>query len=69
MGNHHWTIHEIHIIQKQFKITPDFAMVKLLPGRTPCAIACKRRHLNLKYTQVWINEQLKLDRISPYAFC
>jgi len=69
MGNHHWSIHEIHIIQKQFKIMPDFVMVRLLPGRTACAIACKRRTLNLKYTQEWMNEQMKLDRISPYAFC
>ncbi|PIQ71367.1 hypothetical protein COV87_03805 [Candidatus Roizmanbacteria bacterium CG11_big_fil_rev_8_21_14_0_20_37_16] len=69
MGNHHWSIHEIHIIQKQFKIMPDFAMTKFLPERTPCAIACKRRALNLKYTQEWMNEQLKLDRMSPYGFC
>lgn len=69
MGNHHWSIHEIHIIKKQFKIMPDFAMVKFLPGRTPCAIACKRRKIGLKYNQKWINEQLKIDRMSPYAFC
>lgn len=69
MGNHHWTIHEIHIIQKAFHVTPDFATAKLLPGRTVCAIACKRRHLKLKYTQEWMNEQMKLDRISPYGFC
>lgn len=66
MENHHWTIHEIHIIQKNFKIMPDFAMVKFLLGRSVCAIACKRRHLNLRYTQEWMNEQ---NRISPYSFC
>lgn len=48
---------------------PDFAMISLLPGRTVCGIACKRRKMGLKYKQEWINEQLKLDRISPYAFC
>lgn len=69
MGNKHWTIHEIHVIQKSFHVMPDYATAKFLPGRTPCAIACKRRHLNLKYSQEWINEQLKLDRISPYSFC
>jgi len=69
MGNKHWTIHEIHIIQKAFHVMPDYAAAKQLPGRTPLAIACKRRKMNLKYTQEWMNEQMKLDRISPYAFC
>ena len=69
MGNHHWTIHETHIVKKNFKIMPDFAIAIFLPGRTVCAIACKRRKLNLKYKQEWINEQLKLDRVSPYQFC
>ena len=66
MGNHHWTIHEIHIIKKSFHVMPDRVTVKLIPGRTSIAIACKRRALNLKYTQEWMNEQLKLNRISPY---
>jgi len=69
MGNKHWTIHEIHIVQKSFHVMPDFATAKFLPGRSSCAIACKRRNMGLKYTQEWMNEQMKLDRISPYDFC
>jgi len=69
MGNKHWTIHEIHIVKKAFHVKPDFATAKLLSDRTSCAVACKRRKLNLKYTQEWINEQLKIDRISPFQFC
>jgi len=48
---------------------PDYATAKFLPGRTPCAIACKRRALNFKYTQEWINEQLKITRFSLFQFC
>ena len=69
MGNHHWTIHAIYIIKKSFHEMHDRATARLLSGRTPCAVACKRRALNLKYTQEWMNEKLKLDRNSPYAFC
>lgn len=66
MGNKHWTNEEIKIIQKSFHVMPDYATAKSIQGRTACAIASKRRALNLKYTQEWINEQLKLTRFTPY---
>lgn len=69
MGNRHWTNKEIEIIKQSFHVMPDFATANLLPGRSVCAIACKRRALNLKYIREWMNEQMKITRISPFAFC
>lgn len=69
MGNRHRTNFELKKIQKLFQIAPDYYIATLLSGRTALAIAAKRRRLNFKYTWEWMSEEMKKDRISPYAFC
>jgi hypothetical protein len=69
MGNHHWTPPEIKKVIDNFQIAPDFYIARLLPDRTPLAIAALRRRLDLKYTWEWMKEEMKKDRLSPYRFC
>lgn len=69
MGNHQWTPQEIKKVVDNFQVAPDFYLARLLPSRTPLAIAALRRRLNLKYTQEWMNEEMKKNCLSPYVNC
>lgn len=58
MGNKHWSKKEINIIRNNYKKIPDGELVRYLPRRTPCAIACERREMGLKYSQEFINTEI-----------
>ncbi|MFA6016557.1 MAG: hypothetical protein WC744_00525 [Patescibacteria group bacterium] len=64
MGNHHWSVQEIHIVQKCFHVMPDFEISRFIPERSILAISQKRRNMGLKYTQEWMNEQVRKQIIS-----
>ena len=69
MGNHHWRTEEVNIIARGFHHIPDKELIRKLPGRTILTISQKRRNMRLKYTQEWINEQVRKQIITFPEFC
>lgn len=43
---------------------PDFEISRFIPERSILAISQKRRNMGLKYTQEWMNEQVRKQIIS-----